>query len=143
MPAKYGSGIGPTQLPYWVETNPLGPKISPYRVVQSLNRPQNTTQWVVVAGPFPSKQDAAQWINEHEGHFPSIPNPLAFLAWIQDIGHWVATAVAYVTDGAMWRSLGWLALGFIMLLSGVLLWILKTTDTKSLGELGGLLLAAA
>lgn len=100
-------------------------------------------------GPYTSQAAAQAFIKAHPNGpppessigigFPSIPNPFAFLAWLQEIGHFIGLAVAYITDGPMWRSIGWIALGFLLLLSGVIQWVLKGTDVKSVAELGALL----
>ena len=73
-----------------------------------------------------------------------IPNPFGFLAalgWIQEIGHWVGIVVAAVTDLHTWISIGWLTLGFWMLLIGILLWLRipqrVAKAAKSAGEAAG------
>lgn len=88
-----------------------------------------------VNGPYPTKaaaEAAGQKLSQPFGPQPptglptGIPNPFGFLAalgWIQEIGHWVGLAVAAITDIHMWISLGWLALGFWMLVVGILLWL--------------------
>jgi len=112
----------PIHQQWWVEQNPLGQKISPYRIVESPTRPPNTQQWIVAAGPFATQADAQKWVTQHQGHFPHIPNPFGFLAWIQDVGHWIGVFVANITDIHMWISLGWLLLGGFLLLIGLWLW---------------------
>ena len=117
-----------TKGQWWVVQDPSGARGGPpvYRAVQATASPPNE-----VAGPFATEAEARQKILdlENQGQFPpapSIPNPFGFLAalgWIQEIGHWVGLAVAAVTDVHMWISLGWLSLGFWMLLIGILLWL--------------------
>jgi hypothetical protein len=40
-----------------------------------------------------------------------------------------------VTDGKMWRSLGWLLLGVVLMLAGVLWWIGPSASRAGPGEL--------
>ena len=113
---------------WWVVQNPSGARGGPpvYIAVQAATSPPNE-----VAGPFPTEAAARAEILTLENQttpppLPSIPNPFGFLAalnWIQEIGHWFGIAVAAVTDIHMWISLGWLALGFWMLVIGILLWL--------------------
>lgn len=101
----------------------------PFNAIQSATRPADTAVTHVAAGPFATKADAENWINGQLNNLPglpSIPNPFGFLAalgWIQEIGHWFGIAVSAVTDVHMWISVGWLALGFWMLVIGILLWL--------------------
>lgn len=88
-----------------------------------------------VNGPYATRAEAeaaGQKLSQPFGPQPptglpgGIPNPFGFLAalgWIQEIGHWVGLAVSAVTDIHMWISLGWLTLGFWMLVIGILLWL--------------------
>jgi hypothetical protein len=88
-----------------------------------------------VMGPYPTKaaaEAAGQNVSQPFGPQPptglpgGIPNPFGFLAalgWIQEIGHWVGLAVSAVTDIHMWISVGWIGLGFWMLVIGILLWL--------------------
>lgn len=101
----------------------------PFKAIQSATRPKDTAVSHVAAGPFASQVDAQAWINNQLNGLPglpSIPNPFAFLAalgWIQEIGHWLGIVVAAATDLHTYISLGWLALGFWLLLIGILLWL--------------------
>lgn len=52
----------------------------------------------------------------------NVPNPLSGLAAIAAA---LAKFVGYLGDVAMWRSLGWLLLGVIMVIAGILLWLKK------------------
>lgn len=115
---------------WWVmEASAPGRGAPQFRAIESATRPKDTAVSHVAAGPFATQADAQNWINQQGsigGILPSIPNPFGFLAalgWIQEIGHWVGIAVAAVTDIHMWISLGWLALGFWMLVIGILLWL--------------------
>lgn len=101
-----------------------------FNAIESATRPKDTAVSHVAAGPFATQADAQNWISQQSNPIgnlvPSIPNPFGFLAalgWIQEIGHWVGIAVAAVTDLHTWISIGWLALGFWMLVIGILLWL--------------------
>jgi hypothetical protein len=50
-------------------------------------------------------------------------NPLSFLG---EIGHWIGVFVTDITDVYMWISLGWIALGLLLLVLGVV-WLLRKT----------------
>lgn len=45
--------------------------------------------------------------------------------WLKDIGHWIGEAVAHLLDVHMWRSIGWIVLGAVLLIIGILLWLKK------------------
>lgn len=49
------------------------------------------------------------------------------------IGGSLAGLGAAITDGKMWRSLGWLVFGVLMLLFGVFLWVRKELEGGGLG----------
>jgi hypothetical protein len=51
---------------------------------------------------------------------------------ITEIGHFIGVIASAITDGAMWRSLGWISLGGILLVIGLFLWL------KDSGALEGL-----
>ena len=126
----------PAQGQWWVmEASAPGRGSPQFQAVQSPTRPKDTAVSHVAAGPFATQADAEKWISNAEGGFgiptPSIPNPFGFLAalgWIQEIGHWAGILVSVITDLHTYISLGWLMLGFILLIIGILMW-LRTTDT--------------
>jgi hypothetical protein len=87
-----------------------------------------------LAGPFRTKQ-AAQAYEDAIGKntlIPppgtpvvgnvQVPNPLSGLA---AIGAALAKAVGYLSDLSMWRSLGWLLLGAVLIILGIVLWLKK------------------
>lgn len=45
--------------------------------------------------------------------------------WLKDIGHWIGEAVAHILDVHMWRSIGWITLGIVLLTAGIFLWLRK------------------
>lgn len=127
-----GSSSSAAKSQWWVLAADVpGRGQPPFQAIQSATRPKDTAVSRVAAGPFPTQAAAQQWINQQENNLPglplpSIPNPFGFLAaldWIQEIGHWFGIAVAAITDVHMWISLGWLTLGFWLLVIGILLWL--------------------
>jgi hypothetical protein len=63
---------------------------------------------------------------------PSIPDPLAGIAGALE------AFFQALTDGKMWRSLGWIILGIVLLILGVLLWIGPAAERRSpFGIAGG------
>ena len=52
----------------------------------------------------------------------SVSNPLA---WLGAIAHWIGEAVAHILDVHMWRSIGWIVLGVVLMVAGILLWLKK------------------
>src|SRR5215469_9553426 len=50
------------------------------------------------------------------GQTGSLPNPLAALGSLEAF-------YQVITDGKLWRSLGWVLLGVILIMAGVYLWI--------------------
>lgn len=142
-------GSSPAKSQWWVVQNPSGARGGPpvYIAVQAATSPPNE-----VAGPFPTEAAARQKILDLENQntfpaAPSIPNPFGFLAalgWIQEIGHWVGLAVSAVTDIHMWISVGWLVLGFWMLVVGILLWLkIPQRAARAAREVGQTAAAAA
>lgn len=52
----------------------------------------------------------------------SVSNPLA---WLGAIAHWIGEAVAHILDVHMWRSIGWIVLGVVLMVAGIILWLKK------------------
>ena len=50
---------------------------------------------------------------------------LSNAAAIFDIGHWIGVLVTHLTDIFMWRSLGWITLGLVLLIVGIMLLLRK------------------
>lgn len=84
-------------------------------------------QGMLQAGPFPTKAAAQAYENAIGtnailpppgtpivGDIPAPSNPLAFLGFLGDIGHWLGIAVAALTDKYTWISVGWLLLGLVL-----------------------------
>ena len=96
-----------------------------------------------IDGPFKTRADAAK--DAGKGPVPgtggltnvqasggadvrvNLPNPLG---WLQDIGHWLGVAahwlgeaVAHFLDWHMWRSILWVVLGAVLMITGLYLWL--------------------
>lgn len=81
---------------------------------------------------FSSAGDAKNWISNQKNSFLSGNwDPLSGIAG-------ALTAFYHaVTDGKLWRSVGWLLLGIALMLTGVLLWIGPSAARRGpLGVLG-------
>lgn len=110
---------------WWVVSRASGARGGPPQLiaVQSSSPPPGE-----IGGPFPTQAAAQQFIlqQENQSTFPAVPNPFGFLAalgWIQEIGHWLGILISAATDLHTYISLGWLTLGFWMLVIGLLLWL--------------------
>ena len=57
----------------------------------------------------------------------SAVSTLSNAAAIFDVAHWIGELVTHLTDIFMWRSLGWILLGLVLLVVGILL-LLKKMD---------------
>lgn len=111
---------------------------SGYKAIQSATRPTDNPYSSVAAGPFPTQAQAQQWItaNQTGGSFPAPPNPLAFLGWLQEAGHYAGLLIAALTDVHLYISLGWLWLGFGLVMLGVVLWLLSTNTARRFTDAG-------
>jgi len=115
--------LKPAPQKWWVINVPVG-HATPYTVIQAPAKPE-----LYAAGPFPTQAKAQEWITSKEQKFPQLPNPLS---GIGAVGHWVGLAVEHLADGAMWRSLGWLLLGMILVIAGVYLWFRTSASYEQL-----------
>jgi hypothetical protein len=103
-----------------------------------------------VMGPYPTRaaaQAAGQSVSQPFGPQPptglpgGIPNPFGFLAalgWIQEIGHWAGILVSALTDVHTYISVGWLLLGFVLVVTGFIWW-----QRENIAKLGGAVAAGA
>lgn len=114
---------------WWVELLTAGHS-GTYVAVNSPSRPKDTADMHVVAGPFTTKAAADKWISRQSAiHVPHLPNPVApLLSPLSKAAHWIGDVVLHLTDAAMWRSLGWMALGAILVIAGIYLWF-RTSST--------------
>lgn len=107
--------------------------------------------WQVDAGPFPTRKQAQQWAPRPltvfdwvgsaiagvligagtqqpstavpAGQAAAAAAPDALLGPLAGIAGSFEALFTAVTDGKMWRSLGWILLGILLMIAGVLLWI--------------------
>jgi hypothetical protein len=108
----------------------IGSGILDYTVAQK-PFPAGATE---VSGPYRTRAEAEAGLARDKARAqsfkgPDIPNPLS---GIGAVGHWIGLAVKHLTDGAMWRSIGWLLLGMILVIAGVYLWFRTSNAYKSL-----------
>ena len=75
------------------------------------------------AGGFGIAGDAAQTATKSAGGLGAVAAEIA--------GIW-----AGLTDGKMWRSLGWIVLGIVLMLLGVILWIGPKAAIPAGGAIG-------
>lgn len=106
----------------------------------------------LISGPFHTQAEALAFIKSHPHgpgpesstniNIPTIPNPFAFLGWLQGIQHWFGIIVAAITDIHTWISLGWGLLGLTFLIVGLVIWLRGTELGKSFGPALGAAAAA-
>lgn len=84
-----------------------------------------------VNGPYATKADAQAAVKGGQITAPSAgnadPAPAA-AATFTDTAHALAAFYDKLTDGKMWRSLGWLALGLVLMIAGVALLLRGTLE---------------
>lgn len=131
-----GTGPGPQPGPGdWYVVDFTGPpgRVGTREVARQFkSRTAIKPPWTYVAGPFPTRAAAEAYISQHTPVQRGINAVTGAFSWLQDIGHWVGIAVAYITDGAMWRSIGWVALGAALLIIGIILWWRSTEAFKNI-----------
>jgi uncharacterized membrane protein len=94
-----------------------------------------------VNGPYDTKADAEAAVKSGAITAPSAgnDNPLPGAgASFQDVAHALAAFYDKVTDGKMWRSLGWLLLGVILMIAGVALLLRKSVEAGAAGVIRSL-----
>lgn len=115
-----------------------------FHIVESPSKPKPTgtgAALTTVEGPYRSKKAAEAAVGSSTGTTGVGTNPAIGGAGLANqppalpsnplgaIGHWIGELVAHLTDAAMWRSIGWLALGILCIFTGVLLWIKQTSGS--------------
>jgi hypothetical protein len=83
--------------------------------------------WDIKGGPYPTKAAAVAAIPAIQSSSPA-PGTAAQATGISvpsfgDVASALSAFYAKVTDGKMWRSLGWLALGVLLIIFGLVLWL--------------------
>ena len=77
-------------------------------------------------GPFSAAAQKAAAQTNFAGPFAGILGPFAGLTdALIELASGIGAFYDAVTDGKMWRSLGWLLLGAILLILGIMLWLKK------------------
>lgn len=97
---------------------------------------------VIVFGPYPDQAQAQARLAEAHVGGPGSPtyqqqigSAIPGLGALGEIGHFTGELVTHLTDAHMWISLGWLLLGLLLLVIGILLWV-KADVPKLLGVPG-------
>jgi hypothetical protein len=91
-------------------------------------------------GPYPTKAAAQAKMSaldkQHSAktntNIPVISQAAALASGVAEIGHWSGDLITHLTDVYMWISLGWIALGLLLLVLG-LMWLLKKTGIMPSG----------
>lgn len=126
------------QVSWWVVETPnihLG-NVTP-SIVEASTRQEagQKGNGVVEGGPFNTQQDAQKFLDGLKTtpggsdiapsggiDLPHLPNPLS---GIERAGKVLESAYKMITDAAMWRSLGWIILGVILIIAGIYLFLKK------------------
>ena len=102
----------------------------------------HSINWQIVGGPYANEADAKAAIPGIQKAHPA-PGALAQaippIAGLEALSHIIGDIGRAVTDGKMWRSLGWILLGFIVFGFGLVLWLKKPIE-NAVGQVikGGL-----
>lgn len=119
----------------WPTAHPTGVVVYPYHGTRS----QAALQGVIRGGPFKTKAEADASITKHQKETPhgstvtyshespqqqaGVPGLSNPLSGIDQIGADLEAFYKDITDGKMWRSLGWLVLGLTLVIAGIFLWL--------------------
>lgn len=95
--------------------------------------------WSNVNGPFPSQTAANKAINGIQAKNPAPGLAQQFGAPFSSVQNALTAFYRAVTNGKMWRSLGWIVLGLVMIIMGVSLWIKGTITPADALALAGVL----
>jgi hypothetical protein len=107
-------------------------------VEQSATEPKTSDKVPFVLGPYKTKAQAEAAIGEKapppgkfHGHKDKPPGPVGNVIGGLTSG-WdaIKVGVAELSDGDMWRSLGWLALGLVLMFVGLRMWLGKPALPK-------------
>lgn len=104
-------------------------------VEQSATEPPTSDKVPFVLGPYPTKAAAEAALGEgggnpppgkFHGHKDKPPGPVGnVIGGLASGWDAIKVGVAELSDGDMWRSLGWLALGLVLMFMGIRLWLGK------------------
>jgi hypothetical protein len=126
-PASQSAGGGT----WWVVDDPSVRQEPGHPNSQVINQAAKPQGHEFVYGPYKTKAEADARLKEIRSPItpPSIPNPLS---GIGAVGHWIGDIVEHLTDTAMWRSLGWMWLGIMLVVTGIYLWFRTSSTYKGL-----------
>lgn len=82
--------------------------------------------WQIVGGPYATESDANAAIPGIQASKPApgaLQQAVPALSGIEGVARIIGDFFTALTDGKMWRSLGWLLLGIILTLAGAALWL--------------------
>lgn len=126
-----GAGGGGSGDPWWIILTASATGGSGFMVVQGsqaeIDRKYGGPP--VVRGPFSTQADAEKSAKGAVGsgsNSISEQGPVAGgnpLDALGEIAHWAGVIITNLTDVHMWISLGWMALGLILITMGILLWL--------------------
>ena len=116
---------------WWAVSDPSQRQEPGHPNSEILNQPGRPQGHEFVYGPYRTKAEADARLKEIRSPItpPSIPNPLS---GIGSVGHWIGLFVQRLTDGAMWRSIGWLILGAWLVIAGIYLWFRTSSTYKGI-----------
>ena len=89
--------------------------VQEFIAVQAATKPANA-----IGGPYATQAEAEKAIIAHNSQPPKLPNPLS---GIDRAGAVLEAFYKNLTDGKMWRSLGWIALGIVLIIAGIMMWM--------------------
>lgn len=89
-------------------------------VIQSQAKP---TGYATVLGPFATQEDADKLAGIKPGTIQKSATGGNLLSGIDSLGATFEAAYDDITDGKLWRSLGWIVLGILLVIAGLYLWV--------------------
>ena len=121
---KFGHGAGQAFLTWAGQVEPKAPTATPYQLAQGFLVKIETQGLAkvlteILGGAQSSATKAGKGAAAGAG--AGIAN-MTSGASIFALGHWVCTFVAHLSDLHMWISLGWLALGILLVMAGITYW---------------------
>lgn len=87
--------------------------------------------WRIVGGPYATEAEAKAAIPAIQKKTPApgaLQQAVAPIAGLEAVAHILGDIGRAVTDGKMWRSVGWILLGIIIFGFGLLLWLRKPIE---------------
>lgn len=111
-----------------------GPFATRKQAQQWAPRPLSVFDWVAsgVAGVLVGAGDQQPSAAVPEGRAATTAGENALVGPLAAIGGSFEAFFGAVSDGKMWRSLGWIVLGILLMIVGVVLWIGPSTARRSI-----------